>query len=313
VNATPPPDAERLRGAVLPGGREVAQKGGLVLLSGLLYSIAIASVGVASRHISPLTLTAIRLIIASAVLGVILALTRPPFRRRRRFVLDIFIVGLGNVGLPFLLLAVSMRYISSSLAAILFNVGPPLTLLLAHFTLRDERLTRGKVIGTVVAVAGAVLLVGSNATGLATDGGRGWLGQLCIVLASVAGAAALVYTRRYLRNEDTLVLTAGQVFASLVIFLPAMLIVEGIPRLAGLPGEAWSATVASAISAPVLAFFLLFYIVKKYSASLGGFSSIATPLFSAAIGILFLGEVITLPIAAGTILLLAGIWSLNSA
>lgn len=299
--------------AVVPNGREVAQKAGLVLLSGLLYSIAIASVGVASRHISPLTLTAVRLIVASGVLGVILALTRPPFHWRLRFVFDIFIVGLGNVGLPFLLLAVSMRYISSSLASILFNVGPPLTLLLAHFTLHDERLTRGKVIGTVVAVAGATLLVGSNASGLTTESSRGWLGQLCIVIASLASAAALVYTRRYLRKEHTLVLTAGQVFASLAVFMPVMLIVEGIPRLTGLPAEAWTATVSSAISAPVLAFFLLFYIVKKYSASLGGFSSIATPLFSAAIGILFLGEVITLTIAAGTLLLLAGIWSLNGA
>lgn len=299
--------------AVSPGEREIGKKIGLVLVSGLLYSIAIASVGIASRDITPLTLTTIRLAMASVVLGAILLLTRPQFRWRPRFLLDIFLVGLGNVGLPFMLLALSMRYISSSLASILFNVGPPMTLLLAHLTLRDERLTRGKVMGAAVAVAGAILLMASNASGLVVEGSEGWIGQLLIILASAAGAAALVYTRRFLQEDHPLVLATGQVFACLMIFVPATLVVEGIPDLSGFPTQAWAATIASAISAPVLAFWLLFYIVRKYSASLAGFSSIATPLFSAAIGILFLGEVITLPIAVGTLLLLIGIWSLNSA
>lgn len=294
-------------------GGPAARKVGLVLLAGFLYSLAIAAVGVASRHITPLTLTTLRLAIASAVLGVILLLARPRFRWRPRFVLDIFLVGMGNVGLPFMLLALSMRYISSSLASILFNVGPPMTLLLAHFALRDERLTRGKVIGTVVAVAGAVLLLTSNASGLTVAGGQGWLGQSFIILASATGAAALVYTRRYLREDGPLVLAAGQVFASLVFFVPLVLVVEGVPRLVDLPAEAWVATAVAAITAPVLGFWLLFYIINRYSATLGGFTSIPTPLFSAAIGILFLGEAITLPIAIGTVMLLAGIWSLNSA
>ena len=42
-----------------------------------------------------------------------------------------------------------------------------------------------------------------------------------------------------------------------------------------------------------------------------GFAGVATPLFSVLIGILLLGEVITVPIAFGTVLLLVGVWSLN--
>jgi drug/metabolite transporter (DMT)-like permease len=69
--------------------------------------------------------------------------------------------------------------------------------------------------------------------------------------------------------------------------------------------------ISATVSAPVLGFWLLFYMINKYSASLAGFSGIATPLFSVVIGILLLGEVITLPIALGALLLLAGICSLN--
>jgi drug/metabolite transporter (DMT)-like permease len=68
----------------------------------------------------------------------------------------------------------------------------------------------------------------------------------------------------------------------------------------------------SAIAAPVLGFWLLFYMVRKYSATLGGFAGIATPLFSAIIGIVFLGEVLTPIIVLSALLVLAGIWLLNT-
>lgn len=312
VSSSPTPGAtpEALRAA---GSGQIAQKASLVLVSGLLYSLSIASVSLAARDLSPLALSVMRLAVASVVLGVILAVVRPSFSWRPRRVAEIFFVGLANVGLPFVLLALSLRFISSSLAAILFNLGPPITLIMAHFTLKDERLTRGKMLGMVLAVAGAVLLVGSNASGRTAASDQAWIGQLCIIVASILGAVALVYTRRHLRNEHTLVLSAGQVFASLAVLAPALLIVGGFPAPGDVSRQTWAAVFAAGVFGPVIAFWLLFYMVNRYSASLGGLSSIATPLFSVAIGILFLGEIMTLPIAVGTLLLLAGIWTVNSA
>ena len=75
--------------------------------------------------------------------------------------------------------------------------------------------------------------------------------------------------------------------------------------------EPETAIIASATTAPVAAFWLLLYMVKRYSASLAGFSSVATPLFSDTIGTLVLGEAITVPIAFRTLLLLAGVSSLH--
>ncbi len=262
---------------------------------------------------SPLALSVVRLLAAAVVLGAVLLLVRPHVRWRPGLVAEIFLVGLGNVGLPFVLLPLSLRYISSSLAAILFNLGPPLTLLMAHFTLHDERLTRGKVLGMVLALVGAVLLMGSNASGRTASSDRAWIGQLLIILACITGAAALVYTRRHLRAENTLVLSTGQVLASLAVLGPALLIGGGAASLPAVPPTALAAVLASAIAGPVIAFWLLFHMVNRYSASLGGLAGIATPLFSVLIGVLFLGEIVTLPIVVGTALLLAGIWAVNSA
>ncbi len=288
------------------------QKIGLVAASGIAYGVSIACVEVASRSITPLALVNIRLFTAACVFAIALALLRPPFQWRDRLALDILVVGVLNVGLPFMMLALALRYISSSLAAVMFNAGPPLTVLLAHFLLPDERLSAGKIAGTLLAVGGATLLVVTNSSGLASASNQGWIGQALIVLACLAGAFALVYTRQRLRNHNTTVLASAQVFASLAVFLPLCLIFEGTPAWQAYPWQAWAAAIISGIAAPVVGFWMLFYMVNKYSASLGGFSSIATPLFSIGIGVLFLGEVVTGPILAGAALLGLGIWWLNS-
>jgi drug/metabolite transporter (DMT)-like permease len=292
--------------------KQLPEKIGLILVSGLLYALAIGSVGVASRYIAPVPLTVLRLLTASLIFCGILLYSKPSFLWRPRMVLDLVIVGMCNIGLPFLLLALSMRYISSSLASILFNVGPPMTVVLAHFMLRDEKLRPATVIGAAIAVGGAVVLLTNNASGLSASQGQGWIGQILIILAAASGAFAVVYTRIRMHQENTTVLAAGQVFACLVVFGALSLLTGDLLRVSAYPWQAWAAVIASAVTAPVIGFWLLFYMVNKFSATLGGFASIATPLFSSVIGILFLGEVMTMPIVLGTILLLAGIWSLNS-
>jgi drug/metabolite transporter (DMT)-like permease len=287
------------------------RKAGLILLSGLLYAVSIACVSLAGRSIPPLTLTALRMTLASLVFAALLLVFRPRFDWRPRRVLDIGVIGLLNVGLPFVMLAVALRTISGGLAAVLFNTSVPMTLVLAHFLLPDEKLTPGKIAGCVTALIGATVLIGSNTSGLVAGQQNGWIGQALIILASLAGAAAVIYTRRRAREEPTTVLAAGQIFVNLPLVLLLMLAVDGKPALSTYPPQALAAVVGAAIIGPVIAFWLLFYMIKRYGASLGGYSGIATPLFSAVIGMLFLGEVISLPMAAGSVLLLAGVWSLN--
>ncbi len=296
---------------ITPSGNHRWEKAGLVLVSSILIGITVACVDVAANDIPPATLTALRLSTASIAFCAILLFQRPNYQWHPRSASDIFIIGVLNVGLPFLLLATAVAYISSALAAVLLSTSPVLTIVLAHCLLPDEKLNRVKVVGTITAVAGATILIVSNASGLEVGHDRGWIGQSLIIVGSFSAAVGVIYTRIRLREEDATILAAGQVFASLVMLVPLALLTEGTPDLASYPWQSWAAMFVSALSSPVAASWLLFYIIHKYSASLAGFSSIAAPLISVIIGVVFLGEVITWPITIGALSLLAGVWSLN--
>jgi drug/metabolite transporter (DMT)-like permease len=289
------------------------EKIGLVLLSGFLFSITIASIGIATRYVPPATVTTLRVMAASAVLWGMTYLfkPKPEYHWHLRGAADMMMIGLLNIGLPFLCLALAVQYISGALAAVLFNTIPVFTLIIAHYLLPDEKLNFVKIAGTMSAVAGATLLILSNASGLSTESNRGWIGQFLILVASLISALGVIYTRLRLRNENTLVLSAGQALASLIILVPIALLNEGWPALARYPGQAWAALIVAALTGPVLSMWLLLYMTNKYSASLAGFSGIATPLFSVIIGSLFLGEVLTPPILVGALLVLIGVWSLH--
>jgi drug/metabolite transporter (DMT)-like permease len=257
-----------------------------------------------------MTLTALRLATASIVLCGVLCFLKPKYRWSSQGAVDLVIIGLLNVGLPFLTLAKAVEYISSSLAAMLFNAQPVLTIVAAHCLLPDEKLNASKIIGALTAVAGATILLASNASGLEAGHDQGWIGQLLIIIGSLSGALGVIYTRIRLREQPAFVLAAGQAFASLLIMAPLALAIEGLPAFTAYPWQGWAAMLVAALSSPVMAFGLLFYMINRYSASLAGFSGIAAPLFSFIIGVAFLGEVVTVPIGMGACLLLAGVWSL---
>ena len=94
------------------------EKVGLVLLSSLLTGITVACVDVAADHIPSATLTALRLSAASVAFCAILFFQRPEYRWHLRGTTDIAIIGVLNIGLPFLSLAMAVAYISSSLAVV---------------------------------------------------------------------------------------------------------------------------------------------------------------------------------------------------
>ena len=141
----------------------------LPLVAALVTIVAWASAFVAIRHVghvvSPGPLTLGRLLVGSAVLGLLMLARRRPLPERRHWprlvACGVLWFGVYNVALN-----AAERRIDAGTASMLVNVGPVFIAVLAGLLL-GEGFPRRLLVGTAVSLGGVAVI------GLATSGGAG--------------------------------------------------------------------------------------------------------------------------------------------
>lgn len=170
------------------------------LASVVLWSSAFVGIRAATRTISPGGLALGRLLIASLLLGVLLA-RRGAVRPTRRDLLLLGIAGPLWFGLYNVALNTAEQVVDAGTAAMIINIGPLMVMALAAAFL-GERLTPGLLLGGAVAFAGVVII------GLATTSGTAplWGIVLCVV-ATASSAAGVVAQKPVLARLSALQVT----------------------------------------------------------------------------------------------------------
>ena len=122
----------------------------------------------------PMTIAALRLLIASSILVCYAYLFRnglPSWKTQtdKRIWLHILGMGLFTNAIPFTLLNWGQLRVQSGFAGISMAVVPLLVLPLAHFLVKGDQMTRKKLIGFIIGFIGVIILVGPekliNSTG----------------------------------------------------------------------------------------------------------------------------------------------------
>jgi drug/metabolite transporter (DMT)-like permease len=271
------------RAAVGPGAIDYA----LLALLAAIWGSTFLLIKIAVGELPPLTLTAVRLMLAALfMLGLALALGERLPASREGLMLAAVVGFLGNA-LPFTLIGFGLERIDSGLAALLLGLMPLATMVLAHLFIAGERLTRQKAAGVGLGVAGLVVLVGpAKMLGLGEDGLR----LLVVASASLCYAANAVITRRLMAPASGGVgLTAATMTAGAVLALPLALLLER--PLAVTPGPAAiAATLALAVLQTALGQLLMFAIVRRQGATFFSQINFLVPVVGFILGALLMGE-----------------------
>ena len=101
-----------------------------------------------------------RVSIAALALLIVLTISGTGIPKGRRIWLAFFGMGIFNNVIPMSLIVFSQNSISVGLASILNSITPLFTILVAHMTTNDERLTFRKLVGISCGIMGVVLLMG---------------------------------------------------------------------------------------------------------------------------------------------------------
>jgi drug/metabolite transporter (DMT)-like permease len=277
-----------------------------VIYIGLLAAFWGASymfIKVADRAFEPATMIMFRLLIASSVLLLVLAVQRG-WRRTldemRRLGWEGFALGFVNGAIPFTLIAWGEKHIDSGVAAIA-NASMPIFVVLLAIRWKPSETVRGlRLVGFVVGLVGVGVLAGVHPKG----GWWGVAGTMAVVVASVAYAVGSLWGQRLVERTSGLVLAASSMVGGLAVLLPL-----GLWQLpSDVPG--WKETgsvVALAVIGTALAQIIAYRALRSDGAARLSLVTYLLPVTALFYGVTLLGEPLTWQELAGMVLILGGV------
>ncbi len=284
------------------------------IATGLVFAVtgAIAFSGkaiivkLAYRHgVDAVTLIMLRMLFALPIFAVMAwwASRGKPALTRRDW---LGVLGLGVTGyyLSSFLDFAGLQYISASLERLILYLNPTLVMLLGWLMYR-RRFSRVQIGGMAISYLGVVLVFGHE---IELQGGQAALGAALVFTSAVTYAIYLVYSGELVKRLGSLRLVGlATTVACLCCLLQFVLLRPMSAALTVAPEVIWlsvlNATLCTAV--PVL---LVMMAIERIGPSLAAQTGMVGPMSTILMGVLILGEPFTAWVAAGTVLVIAGIF-----
>lgn len=275
----------------------------------LIWGGAFVFIGIAVRHVDPLTYVWLRLTIAAAAMWIFLKIKGHSLGLPRPVWGSILLLALLNNALPFTLFGWGQTHIASGLAAILNATTPIWGVIVAHLLTRDERLTPRKLGGVLLGFAGVATMIGPT---LLANIGRGAVAQLACIAASLSYALAAVWARRFkVLGLSPMSVTTGQLTAGAAMMLPMMLIF-GQPWAHPFPPvSAWGAIIALALFCTAFGYVLYFRLIDSAGATNALLVTLLVPPVAILLGAVLLNETLAPHDFAGLALIALGLAAID--
>lgn len=281
---------------------------GLLILLGLIWGGSFFFGRVAVLHIPPLTLVLFRVGLAAIAMHVVFGRSPGFYRTLSARWRDLLILGLLNNAIPFTLIFAGQTQIGAGLASILNATTPLWTVVVAQLVTTDEKISAAKLAGCALGLAGMVLLIGPAALGI---GDSPLWAKLAVVGAAISYGCAAAFGKRF-RSIEPQIIATGQLTASSLIILPLALVFDRPWTMALPPLEVIAAVLALALVSTAYAYILFFRILAAAGATSASLVTLLVPPAAILLGIVFLGESLSLSEASGLGLIALGLLSLDN-
>ena len=274
----------------------------LALLA-LIWGSSFLWIKVADRGFAPVEVTFARLALGAAALFPVVAARREALPRSAAVWARIGLAALFANAIPYLLFAVAERSVDSSTAGIINATTPLWTVTLALAVRHQKSVTARQCAGLIVGFGGTLLIFSPwhSASSVASAGG------LECLAASISYAISYVYMDRFLarRGMSPITLSACQ----LLVAAALLAIVLGVSGAGGPQSSA--ASLASLVVLGVLgtgvAYVLNYQLITSEGATVAATVTYLLPVVAIILGVLVLGETVTITVLAGIALVLAGV------
>tara|TARA_A100001015_G_scaffold307019_1_gene402243 strand:- start:413 stop:1297 length:885 start_codon:yes stop_codon:yes gene_type:complete len=274
----------------------------LLVLLGLIWGSSFFNIKIATYTYEPITLALVRVIFASAPLILLCKFKNIKIEAFTKEWKHYALIGLCNITIPFILIAIGTSKINSYLAAILMSTTPLSGTILAHFFTKNEKINIYKALGIMVGFSGILFLFFDKII----MNENNYIFALITILGSTFYSIGGILTIR-IKNRGNENVTTSTTIWSLIFLLPMALILEK-PWLATPSIESTLSLLYLGIVATGIAWLIRFRILSTNGLVFQTQVAYLIPIFGVFFGYFLMDEVITWRVLISLSIIILGIY-----
>ena len=275
----------------------------LLLLLGAIWGSSFFNIKIATYSYEPYTLALIRVVLATVLMIAISSFYKIKIQAFSKNWKVYALVGLCNLTIPFSLIAIGTNKIDSYLAAMLMSTTPITGSILAHFFIKDEKITFLKSLGIILGFSGILLLFFDKLI----INENNYLFVLLIILGSTFYSISGILILKKLKKSGNVNVTTSTLIWSVITLLPLSFIFEepfkSTPTL-----ESTLSLIYLGVVATGFAWWLRFKILAKNGIVFQTQVTYLIPIFGVLFGAIILDEQITWKVLVSLIIIMSGIY-----
>jgi drug/metabolite transporter (DMT)-like permease len=275
----------------------------LLLLLGAIWGSSFFNIKIATYSYEPYTLALIRVVLATVSMLAVSSFYKIKIQAFSKYWKIYALVGLCNLTIPFSLIAIGTNKIDSYLAAMLMSTTPITGSILAHFFIKDEKITFLKSLGIILGFSGILLLFFDKLI----INENNYLFVLLIILGSTFYSISGILILRKLKKSGNINVTTSTLIWSVITLLPLSFILEE-PFKSNPTLESTLSLIYLGVVATGFAWWLRFKILSKNGIVFQTQVTYLIPIFGVIFGALILDEQITWKVLVSLIIIMSGIY-----
>lgn len=199
-----------------------------------------------------------------------------------------------------------LQYISASLERLILYLNPTLVLALGALVFK-RRITARQLGAIGLSYAGVLLVFGQE---VGAQGPNAALGTALVFASAVSYAVYLVYSGEAVKKLGALRLVGLASTVACVLCIAQFFVLRPVDVALAVPASALWLSLLNATACTVAPVLMVMLAIERIGPALAAQTGMIGPMSTIGMGVVILGEPFTMGVAAGTLLVLAGVWLL---
>ena len=206
----------------------------------ILWGSAFAGAKIGFHYVDPIFLSGIRFMLAGLLLFPLIIISKTDVRANLKHWRFMLLFAFVQTFLQYGLFFMGLDKVPGATSAIIIGTGPLFIAIMAHITLKNDKLTFRKILAIVLGLAGVVFISMAKGSLLSNDPSF-YTGVVLLILSNIIGSYTnIMVVKKKSYNISPIVLTAFANFVGGIMLFLASLVVEK-PEFKIYPAEFYAA------------------------------------------------------------------------